>query len=127
MTDLDRLDALAAAATPGPWFSHPHDIPGEPVPWSSSVFFTGGRIDRTPRILVARAEYSDAAFIAACDPATIRYLVAAARERDELRDIGREIVRFYGTDRTWSLAYRAALGSRIDELDAALHHKDGAS
>ncbi len=37
-----------------------------------------------------------------------------------LRDAAREVVRFYGTDRTWSLAFRTMLGSRIDDLDAAL-------
>jgi hypothetical protein len=37
-----------------------------------------------------------------------------------LIDAAREVVRFYGTDRTWSLAYRTLLGSRIDDLAATL-------
>jgi hypothetical protein len=37
-----------------------------------------------------------------------------------LIDAAREVVRFYGTDRTWSLTYRTLLGSRIDDLDTAL-------
>jgi len=36
-----------------------------------------------------------------------------------LTDAAREVQRFYGTDRTWSLAYRELLGSRIDDLAAA--------
>lgn len=44
---------------------------------------------------------------------------ALARER-RLREAAVEVVRFYGTDRTWSLLYRELLGSRIDDLDAAL-------
>lgn len=43
-----------------------------------------------------------------------------ARERQSLEDVAREIVRFYGTDRTWSLAFRASLGLRIDELAGIL-------
>lgn len=39
---------------------------------------------------------------------------------DGLREAAREVVRFYGTDRTWSLMYRTLLGSRIDDLRAAL-------
>ncbi|HEX5073361.1 MAG TPA: hypothetical protein VFW03_09150 [Gemmatimonadaceae bacterium] len=39
---------------------------------------------------------------------------------DALRDAAREVVRFYGTDRTWSLMFRQLLGSRIDDLAAAL-------
>ena len=42
------------------------------------------------------------------------------REAPALREAAREVVRFYGTDRTWSLMYRTLLGSRIDDLDAAL-------
>lgn len=41
-----------------------------------------------------------------------------------LRDAAREVVRFYGTDRTWSLMYRTLLGSRIDDLARALASSD---
>jgi hypothetical protein len=37
-----------------------------------------------------------------------------------LDDAAWELVRFYGTDRTWSLAYRTLLGSRIDDLEGRL-------
>ena len=43
-----------------------------------------------------------------------------ADDLDALIDAAREVVRFYGTDRTWSLTYRTLLGSRIDDLDLAL-------
>jgi hypothetical protein len=40
---------------------------------------------------------------------------------DTLTTAANEVVRFYGTDRTWSLQYRTLLGSRIDDLDAILN------
>jgi hypothetical protein len=50
----------------------------------------------------------------------LREALAAIPAPLDVLDAAREVVRFYGTDRTWSLAYRAMLGSRIDDLDAAL-------
>jgi hypothetical protein len=65
--DLDRLEQLAADATPGPWFSENHgDITeirnvGMRVAWSSSK------------------QEGDLAFIAACDPAIVAALVRAVK------------------------------------------------
>ena len=63
MTDFANLRALLAGASPEPWFTHPHDVPGEPFPWSSSVFWTGGAQDAVPRVIVARADNPDATLI----------------------------------------------------------------
>jgi len=52
---------------------------------------------------------------------------AAAAERERIAPLivaVREVVRFYGTDRTWSLMYRTLLGSRIDDLSEALEDSD---
>ena len=43
---------------------------------------------------------------------------------ERLVEAAREVVRYYGTDRTWSLMFRALLGSRIDDLAAALTPED---
>ncbi len=84
--DLDRLDALAAKATPGPWTHDPEHFvvnvevkrehehvmlnderTGEPDGPLCDVFGTG----ETCR--------NDAAFIAAADPSTVRALIAEVR------------------------------------------------
>lgn len=44
----------------------------------------------------------------------------------DVLDAAREVVRFYGTNRSWSLAYRQLLGNRIDDLGAALETQGGA-
>jgi hypothetical protein len=56
----------------------------------------------------------------AYDQAVALERAAIRAVREALYDAAREVIRFYGTDRTWSLAYRALLGSRIDALDKAL-------
>jgi hypothetical protein len=62
---------------------------------------------------------------AAEDVATLLAILASlAPEQGRLRDLAAEVVRFYGTDRTWSLAFRALLGSRIEELGAAIADQD---
>ena len=84
MTDLDKLDALAAAATPGPWTAFIDDYGDGDRP--GTMFITADP-QGAQHYLATGMSSHDAAFIVACDPATIRDLVAAAQERDELRDI----------------------------------------
>ena len=114
MTDLDKLDALAAAATPGPWAAV--RIPEAKDDWWS-VGSTANDED------VALTGEADAAFIAACDPATIRDLVAAAREptREQLADA----IAQTDTDHSW-LPEGLDVETAADWLYAALHPKDGA-
>ena len=100
--DLDRLDALAKAATPGPWRRQTHhahlDGPGSrmlvPVvraPWpnlphgSITIARCGNGNSSTPRPddSIRQREEANAAFIAALDPATVQHLVARARRAQE--------------------------------------------
>ena len=83
MTDIANLRALLAGASPEPWFTHPHDVPGEPFPWSSSVFWTGGAQDAVPRVIVARADNPDATLIAEA----VNALPALLDELERLREM----------------------------------------
>lgn len=79
MTRLDDLDALVAAATPGPWFAGEEaanwDLRGVPL-----AAVIGGTVEPEDVIAcVAAARQKNAAFIAACDPTTIRKLIAVVR------------------------------------------------
>ena len=82
MTDIAHLRALLAAAIQRPWFTHPHDVPGEPFPWTTSVFVTGGAQDSVPRLLVARADNPDATLIAEA----VNALPALLDELERLRE-----------------------------------------
>lgn len=97
MTDLTpealaALDALAAAATPGPWAMESNDDDG------AAVFADDGG---TGTAYIAREMWqgesegeADAAYIAAADPSTVRALIAALTEARaniaHLRGMGRE-------------------------------------
>ena len=83
MTDIAHLRALLAAAIQRPWFTHPHDVPGEPFPWTTSVFVTGGAQDSVPRLLVARADNPDATLIAEA----VNALPALLDELERLREM----------------------------------------
>lgn len=79
MIDLDALDALAANATPGQWAS---DV--EFAGCSSRLVFPEESWDDEDGLIGDGIgvidKPADAAFIAACDPTTIRQLVARIRE-----------------------------------------------
>lgn len=66
-------DALAAGPTPGPWRAHGSDISGNGR-WVADTDI--GPDDDAPILAFER----DAKYIAACDPDTIRALLAAADE-----------------------------------------------
>lgn len=66
--DLDRLDQLAEAAAPGPW-----EVDGRRV--------MSGEDHVAMAVVVNRQSRADLAFIAACDPETIRELIARAQLR----------------------------------------------
>lgn len=94
MTDLDKLEALAKAATQGPW--------------ATCVRMGGDAIVDAPTRPVARVDYRpdmdardrDAAFIAAANPAAILDLIASARrdaeEIERLRAGLEEVVCWFG-------------------------------
>ena len=71
--DLDRLEAVAKAATPGPWSVWRHDD-------ARLRFVSDGKEN-----LADEVEPKDAAHIAAFDPPTVLALIAAARDNEEHR------------------------------------------
>lgn len=87
LPDLDRLEALARAATPGPWV-HRHD-PGNPVGVQHGVklpgefgAWIGDCLDNADRDTNgAAAGERNAAFIAAANPAAVLQLIALARRQ----------------------------------------------
>lgn len=97
MTDLDKLEALAKAATPGPWFQCglPWFDAGSGVLAGSPDPHIGMMIVDTEAWDGEREEFAehydgevassdaDAAFIAAANPATILDLIASARRDAE--------------------------------------------
>jgi len=99
MTDIAHLRALLAAAIQRPWFTHPHDVPGEPFPWTTSVFVTGGAQDSVPRLLVARADSPDAALIAEAVAVERARIVAGVRAEasERIEDDGNIGRRAYGS------------------------------
>ena len=86
-SDLDRLEALAKAATPGPRLYRPnkHDDWGwvrlsngeliAMVRWNPESDLNKHRLERTDP-----AEH-DARFMAACDPSTVLRLIAECRRK----------------------------------------------
>ena len=114
---LDKIDALAGAAH--------SDIPPH---WYSEAFFFAFTDEDDGDVFTPE----DAAYLAACDPATIRDLVAAARERDELRaaltTIG-DLCALSVEDMAvqHGSVQRVLMAVIPSIVDAALHHKDGAS
>jgi hypothetical protein len=80
--NLDDLDRLAQAATPGPWSTY-----------GPFVMAYGQYPQDTNYVIRQRPEraapddpqaVADAAFIAACDPKTVRALVAVVRAQGEM-------------------------------------------
>lgn len=128
MTDerLDRLDALAGAATPGPWVAQSYDDGSSGNhPWyiDTHAYADGPEPVVAPTYPLGAA---DAAFIAACDPATIRELVAAVRERDELREAATELLRWrHAVTCHWERA-TGECNCGLTALRAALHREAGA-
>ena len=85
--DLDRLEGLANAATPGPW-----EFMGLGSTFMVRRVGSGwGRVVRgdldeygqpdDPMPCGGVVEWADAAFIAACDPGTIKALIAELRKQ----------------------------------------------
>jgi hypothetical protein len=71
--DLDRLERLAKAATPGPW-THKSDING-----LSNFVYKGSGMRRQVARTLKLSDDSDAAFIAALNPAVALALIAEVR------------------------------------------------
>lgn len=96
---LDKVEALAKAATPGPWSTEPptSDTDG----WSLGVKIgatRGGSIYAMPQ--GGQYPAADARHIAAASPDVVLQLVAAARERDALKEAAR--LREAATLEAWS-------------------------
>ena len=101
--NIERLEELARAATPGPWFVHP--TLGHAVATVSKTRICADGIPQAD-------PHSDAAYIAACDPSTILKLTAAGTAATELVAVLSE----YGTFPPGVLAKLNALRAALEEL-----------
>ena len=75
--DLDALESVARAATPGPWHQGAHYIGAGGEPYDPEVFVGQASI------------LCDAEHIAAFDPPTVRALITRIREAERERDEAR--------------------------------------
>lgn len=71
--DLDRLEALAANATPGPWRN-------------DRGYVLCARVDEWEGVTIADAGRPNADFIAALDPDTVRALIKRVKTAEAERD-----------------------------------------
>lgn len=78
--DLDALEAIAKAATPGPWKAGRYHVLAD--------------ADLEP--ITYRATVADIRFIAAADPSTVLALIAELRQERERAEHFREGVRVFG-------------------------------
>ena len=84
MTDLDKLEALAKAATPGPWNDSGGSIDDFDAECTMRIEWIANGIPKDGEKDAINANYrSDAAFIAAANPASILDLIASARRDEE--------------------------------------------
>lgn len=89
MIDLDKLEQLALAATPGPWL-HRHD-PGNPVGCQHGIKLPGEHgywvadcLDNADRNTVGgHAGMRNAAYIAAANPAAVLELIRRLRAAEQ--------------------------------------------
>jgi hypothetical protein len=81
---LADLEAKAKAATPGPWL--PYEDKAPPA-YYHRVQVKAGKavVSEVKDFIDHRMALADAAYIAACDPVTVRLLVAVARAAEESR------------------------------------------
>lgn len=79
LTDIERIEAAADKATPGPWID---DGTGCVSAYAGkrTIAIPGDRV-----FSPALADVADAAHIANCDPATVKALCAAWRELESLK------------------------------------------
>jgi hypothetical protein len=106
--DLDALEGLAKAATPGPWKSE-RGIEGWCVETEAAKDKDGGQ--HVACYCFAEAGYvpdADAAFIAAMNPQTVLALIAEVRE---LRSTLAEMVNQHGGNETYLSANESACES----------------
>lgn len=103
--DLDKLEALADAATPGEWFRiiHPRDE------WTVQDRPGGGGVPIAKNYAATdHQSHDNGRFIAAANPATIKSLIASARED------AAEIERLRGLLKPFAVYYE------INDLDERL-------
>lgn len=91
---LDRLDDLAGKATPGPW--HDVSLTQRIEPPEKLYLYAVHRYAADPggyvEVLRSRMSGHDVPYIAACDPAAIRALVAEIRKARAVVGAAREYV-----------------------------------
>lgn len=104
--DLDELEALAEAATPGLWVTR---FPSHTVVMAATPDGTyQGEVARTVSGSLNAHRGANAAFIAAANPATIKTLIASAREAAD------------GIERLRGLLKPFAVYYEINDLDERL-------
>ena len=83
LVDLDELEALAKAATPGPWCQHPNGTSVWQGPDWEAVNYAKARVQNSRHVCNATAVDQDAvddtAFIAAANPSAVLALIAETR------------------------------------------------
>jgi hypothetical protein len=86
--ELDELEKLAKAATPGPWAYEEISEPGfrAPADYEAKDFAITDENRVCPAIVWEHGDHgkNDAAYIAAVHPQTVLTFIAACRERDAL-------------------------------------------
>ena len=78
--DLDALEAVARAATPGPWTHQPYGEKNQ-----NGDYIGGDVFDRAGEYLLSEVSDSAGAHIATFDPPTVLDLIALAREEQQKR------------------------------------------
>jgi hypothetical protein len=110
MTDLDRLEELAKAATPGPWLN----IDGGIEAYVNGNSWSIVHDDEEEYILPSR---TDAAYIAAASPDVVLDLIARARQGERVEKAARA---FIEADALYNETWATADARHADELLAAL-------
>lgn len=119
--NLDALEALAQAATPGPWYWKDDEMvtdaigDDEDADWD---FKTGSHVGPTTLIKTDSGQYppraNNAAFIAAANPATVLALIARLRATEAL------------VERAFSEGFAAGVDAREwRDFDSAMDRQDG--
>jgi hypothetical protein len=100
--ELDKLEKLAKAATPGPWAYEEISEPGfrAPADYEAKDFAITDENRMCPAIVWEHGDHgkNDAAYIAAAHPQTVLDLIAACRERDALLKVVEAAQAVYDSD-----------------------------
>lgn len=115
--DLDHLEAVARAATPGPWKTHRSPITG----FDLSVINSNGEAELGTWLVAGVRWVPNAEFIATFDPPTILGLISRLRSTEEQvaywKSYGEGAMEAQHFEFNESRALRAALAEAVEALD----------